>query len=81
MSSSPATTTIIYLGLDVHKDSVTIAILPADASVPTRTDKYPNEFAKLRKVFERLAKDGEIRACYEASGLLVPPQRHPVACA
>ncbi len=68
MSSSPAVASIIYLGLDVHKDSVTIAVLPADASAPTRIDKFPNDFAKLRRVFERHAKDGEMRACYEASG-------------
>ena len=68
MSSSPAAPKIVYLALDVHKDSVTIAVLPADASVPTRIDKYPNDFAKLRRVFERCAKDGALRACYEASG-------------
>ena len=68
MSSPSASPSIIYLGLDVHKDSVTIAVLPAGASAPTRIDKYPNDFAKLRRVFERLAKDGELRACYEASG-------------
>lgn len=66
MSSSAPT--IIYLGLDVHKDSVTIAVLPADATAPTRIDKYPNDFAKLRRVCERHAKDGTLRACYEASG-------------
>jgi transposase len=59
---------MIYLGLDVHKDSVTIAVLPADAASPTRIEKYPNDFAKLRRVFERLAQGGELRACYEASG-------------
>lgn len=68
MSSLPTSLRIIYLGLDVHKDSVTIAVLPAGATAPTRIDKYPNDFAKLRRVFERHAKDGEIRACYEASG-------------
>ena len=68
MSSSTAAAAILYLGLDVHKDTVTIAVLPADATAPTRIDKYPNDFAKLRRVFERHAKDGEIRACYEASG-------------
>ena len=64
-SSSPS---IIYLGLDVHKDSVTIAVLPADAAAPTRIDTYPHDVAKLRRVFERHAKGGTLRACYEASG-------------
>jgi transposase len=68
MSSATTPLSIIYLGLDVHKDSVTIAVLPADASAPTRIDKYPNDLAKLRRVCERVAKDGEVRACYEASG-------------
>jgi transposase len=68
MSSSTAPASIIYLGLDVHKDSVTVAVVPADAAAPTRIDKYPNDFAKLRKVFARHAEAGEIRACYEASG-------------
>ena len=68
MSSSTVAASIIYLGLDVHKDSVTIAVLPADASAPTTIDRYPNDFAKLRRVFERHAKTGTLRACYEASG-------------
>jgi hypothetical protein len=68
MSSSTATASIIHLGLDVHKDSVTIAVLPEGAPAPTRIDKYPNDFTKLRRVFERHAEDGELRACYEASG-------------
>ncbi|HEY5552948.1 MAG TPA: IS110 family transposase [Opitutaceae bacterium] len=67
MSLVPAAS-IIYLGLDVHKDSVTIAVLPEGAAAPTRIDKYPNDLARLRRVCERLAKDGELRACYEASG-------------
>lgn len=75
MSSSPTASKIINLGLDVHKDSVTIAVLPAEASAPTRIDKHSNDFAKLRRVFERCAKDGELRACYEASGAWYVLQR------
>ena len=51
----------------MHKETVTIAVLPAEAKAPTRIDTYPNDFAKLRRVCERHAKDGELRACYEAS--------------
>ncbi len=67
-ASATVVASIIDLGLDVHKDTVTIAVLPADAKAPTRIDKFPNDFTKLRRVFERQAKDGEIRVCYEASG-------------
>jgi transposase len=59
---------IIYLGLDVHKESITIAVLPADAKVPTRLDRLPNELPKLKKWLDRVARDGDLRACYEASG-------------
>jgi transposase len=58
----------IYLGLDVHKDSITIAVLPAGAIAPTRVERLPNDLAKLRRFCERLRAQGEVRACYEASG-------------
>jgi len=60
--------TIIYLGLDVHKDSVTIAVLPEGAPAPSRVERLPNDLAKLRRFCERLVAQGELRACYEASG-------------
>lgn len=66
MSSSARS--IIYLGLDVHKDSITIALLPGSAKAPTRVDRLPNDLPKLKRYLERLARDGELRACYEASG-------------
>ena len=59
---------IIYLGLDVHQDSITIAVLPAGAPAPTRVERLPNDLAKLRRFCERLAAQGDVRACYEASG-------------
>ena len=75
MSSQPllapeasAATPTIYVGLDVHKDTVTAAVLPAGAAAPTRVDTLPNDPAKLRRYFDRLAAGGELRVCYEASG-------------
>ena len=59
---------ILYLGLDVHKESVTIAVLPAGAAAPTQVDKLPNDPKALRRHLGRLAERGELRACYEASG-------------
>jgi transposase len=63
-----AARSIIDLGMDVHKDSVTIAVLPQDANVPSRLDRLPNDLAVLKKWLARAARDGELRACYEASG-------------
>ena len=73
MSSSiaaavPVVRSIIYLGMDVHKDSITVAVLPGVATAPTRLERLPNDLPKLRKWMERVARDGEIQACYEASG-------------
>jgi len=59
---------IIYLGLDVHKESITIAVLPSDAATPTRLERLPYDLKKLHRVLTRLAALGELRACYEASG-------------
>jgi hypothetical protein len=59
---------IIYLGMDVHKDSITIAVLSAGAKSPTHVDRLPNDPAKLKRYIARVARQGEIRSCYEASG-------------
>jgi hypothetical protein len=65
MSSAAAPT--IYLGLDVYKESITIAVLPTGAPAPARVDKLPNDPAKLRRYLDRLATQGTLRLCYEAS--------------
>ena len=59
---------MIYLGMDVHKDSITIAVLPGSAKTPTRLERLPNDLPTLQKWIARVARDGEIHACYEASG-------------
>jgi transposase len=66
MSSSAAS--IIYVGMDVHKDSITIAVLPMPAKNPTRLERLPNDLPKLKRFLARVARDGELRVCYEASG-------------
>lgn len=68
MSSSTAAAPIIYLGMDVHKDSITIAVLPMAAKNPTRLERLPNDLPKLKRFLDRAARDGELRVCYEASG-------------
>ena len=42
MSSSVAAPSIIYVGMDVHKDSITIAVLPMAGKNPTRLERIPN---------------------------------------
>jgi transposase len=56
------------VGLDVHKDSVTIAVFRNRDAEPMRVDRLANDHKKLHRYFERLAAEGSVRACYEASG-------------
>ena len=65
---SAVSATTIWLGLDVHKESVTIAVLRGDAATPDRVDRLPNDLPKLKRYLERLAGQGPLRAVYEASG-------------
>ena len=65
---SPAVRSMIYLGMDVHKDSITVAVLPAGAKAPTRLERLANDLPKLKKWLDRVARDGDVHACYEASG-------------
>jgi transposase len=52
----------------VHKASVTLAVLPADAPAPTQVDKLPYDLKKLRRYLEKLGPAETLRTCYEASG-------------
>jgi transposase len=54
--------------MDVHKESITIAVLPGTAAKATRVDRLPYDVVKLKRYLDRLAREGELRACYEASG-------------
>jgi transposase len=67
-SQSTPPHSIIYLGMDVHKESITMAVLPSAAKTPTRVERLPNDLPKLKRFLDRLAREGELRACYEASG-------------
>jgi transposase len=57
----------IWVGLDVHKDSITAAILEGD---DTRAEviRLSSDLNKVRKLFRRLSSRGAVRSCYEASG-------------
>ena len=54
--------------MDVHKDSITIAVLPGTAKTPTQLERLPTDLVQLKKWFDRVATPGELRACDEASG-------------
>lgn len=59
---------IYWCGMDVHRDTVMVAVFEDDAREPLWVKRVENDLRKLRRLFARLGKDGEVRACYEASG-------------
>ena len=59
---------MIYLGMDVHRDSITIAVLPEAAKTPTQLERLPNDLPKLKKWFDSVAKQGELRAVTRPAG-------------
>jgi hypothetical protein len=66
--AAPAASSI-YLGLDVHKESISTSVLPLGASAPIARDRLPYDLRKLKRYCERLMQDGaHLFACYEASG-------------
>ena len=48
---------MIYLGMDVHKDSIRIAVLPQSAKTPTRLEKLANDLPERKKWLERIARE------------------------
>lgn len=55
-----------FVGLDVHADSITAAILPPEGKEEVIT--MSSDLMKVRRLFRRLAEKAPLRACYEASG-------------
>jgi transposase len=56
----------LFVGLDVHKESISVSVLEARKRQPRPCLKVPNDEGKLRRLFSRLKKEGTVRACYEA---------------
>jgi transposase len=73
-------TPILYLGLDVHKDSVTVAVFGAHDREPRLLERLPYDLRRIQRFLQRLSRGGEqIRACYEASGAGYVLQRQMTA--
>ena len=58
---------IIYVGMDVHKDTIVIAVAREGREAAENWKTIPNEGVRLRKALKMLVKNGEVlKVCYEA---------------
>jgi transposase len=55
----------IHLGLDVHRDTISVGILEPDQQVP-EVDRIPHEEPSVRRLVGRLGDPRMLRACYQA---------------
>lgn len=60
-------TDIVWVGMDVHQDSITAAVLFGNDPEP-RVERLPGDLNAVRRMFRRLSGHGTPRSCYEASG-------------
>jgi transposase len=56
----------VFVGLDVHKDSISIAVAQHGREPARQLVKIPNDFVKLLKRLDRLGARDSISCCYEA---------------
>jgi hypothetical protein len=55
----------IHLGLDVHKDTISVAILTHDRDGPD-VERITHDEASIRRLVSRFPEPRRLRACYEA---------------
>jgi transposase len=57
----------VYVGLDVHKDTIAVGVARAGRGKPEYAGEIKNSVAAVRKLLRRLSPDGEVlQVCYEA---------------
>jgi transposase len=55
-----------YVGLDVHKDTIVIAVAEAGRQPARLLATVPHEWTALRKVLDKLGPRSSVHCCYEA---------------
>ena len=58
---------LVYVGLDVHKESIAVYLWCPDTGEVVET-QVPNDRGRIRKAVAKWREMGELRLCYEASG-------------
>lgn len=57
---------VVHVGMDVHKETVAIAVLKPTDSRPSSCVVRRNDRNEIRQYFAGLKKQGELHCCYEA---------------
>ena len=65
MTSIAAARGVTYLGLDVHRDTISVAVLGPGHEAPT-VDRIANDEPSIRRLVAQFSNPGRLRACYEA---------------
>ena len=77
-------TTVRFAGLDVHKDSIAVAVADSDGSEPSLVCVLANDTAALIKRLKKLGKGKRLVCCYEAGptgyGLSRDLNREKIEC-
>jgi transposase len=68
-----------YVALDDSKRKVVVAILRPGATEPEQRE-LPKAPPLIRRLFQRLAREGRVRACYEAGVSGYDLHRQITAC-
>jgi hypothetical protein len=68
VSSIAAAGGLTFLGLDVHRDTISVAVLGPDHEAPT-VDRIPNDEPSVRRLVAQFPNRRGLRACYEAGPL------------
>lgn len=55
-----------FVGLDVHKNSISVAVARAGEEPARCLSRLPNDYPRLRKLLETLGEPSTISVCYEA---------------
>ena len=59
-------TSVRYIGMDVHKDSITLAVAEEGRDAAREYCTVPNDWPQLLKALKRLGAVSKLRCCYEA---------------
>lgn len=73
-----------YVGLDVHKESISIAVAPEGRDPAQELARIPNDPTRLLKKLDRLGPRTQLHVCYEAGptgyGLMRELEKAGVSC-